>query len=136
MKTPEKIKKGLKCYRGKHPFAIGNCPSGCPYEKYGTSCRDMMNTDALAYIQQLETELDDEKNKNEILISDNDKLMEEIAQVERERDAAVSDIHTVLHNRGIDADCLMCNMKKPECKWECENAQWRGPCPENTKEEK
>lgn len=51
-----------------------------------------------------------------------------LAQAEREKDAAVRDIHTVLHNRGIDADCLMCNMKKPECKWECENAQWRGVC--------
>lgn len=58
-----------------------------------------------------------------------------LAQVERERDAAVFDIHTVLHNRGIDADCMMCNMKKPECNWECEKAEWRGVCPENAKED-
>lgn len=112
-KTPEEIKKGLMCYRGKHPFAIGHCPSGCPYEQCGTSCREMMNTDALAYIQQLETRL---------------------AQVERERDAAVYDLEMAVNKcSSISADCEFCKDKgKPVCE-KC-SFEWRGVCPENTKE--
>lgn len=65
-----------------------------------------------------------------------DKLESRLAQVERERDAAVSDILHVLHTKGtIDAECLICDMEKPDCHWECEKAKWRGVCEENTKEE-
>lgn len=58
-----------------------------------------------------------------------------LAQVEMERDAAVADILHVLRTKGtIDAECLICDMEKPECNWECEKAKWRGVCDENTKE--
>ena len=46
MKTPDEIKKALKlCGRG--------CYSGCPYNSF--ECVEEMSRDALAYIQQLET---------------------------------------------------------------------------------
>ena len=85
MKTPEEIKKRIKCFLkmcdGTCNMVCGKCEVYEAGYSLSASC-----SDALAYIQQLEAELDDEKNKNEILIFDNDKLMEEIAQVERERD--------------------------------------------------
>ena len=51
MKTPDKIKKGLKA------CAVGECHSkrhDCPYSREG-ECTMEIATDALAYIQQLET---------------------------------------------------------------------------------
>lgn len=64
MKTPDEIKKGLECER---------C-SECPYDSIDDpvrTCGLEVDHDALAYIQQLESRL---------------------AQVERERDAAVNAI--------------------------------------------
>lgn len=89
MKTPDEIKKGLGCYRAKHPYSIGRCPEGCPYEKNGEFCRNMLNMDALAYIQQLESRL---------------------AQVERERDAAVQTVHGLcLHCKNDGSEkCRKC----------------------------
>ena len=62
-----------------------------------------------------------------------DQLESRLAQVERERDAAVNDLDKALNLDEVD-DCHFCkHIKKPtcyECKWE-----WRGVCPENTKEE-
>lgn len=49
MKTPEEIKKGLKyCWN-----MLDGC-TGCPYERNDGECDGSMETDALAYIQQLE----------------------------------------------------------------------------------
>ena len=134
-KTPEEIKKGLaacsadECH-GQH--------EGCTYQDQ-FFCTMRMCGDALAYIQQLETELDDEKNKNEILIFDNDKLMEEIAQVERERDAAVHDMENYAGYGAIckhfDNDCPHIVEGCPLWPSDCESYEWRGVCGENTKEE-
>ncbi|MBR4930401.1 MAG: hypothetical protein IKZ00_06320 [Bacteroidaceae bacterium] len=127
MKTPEEIKKGLGCCFADNQHDCKNCAYAemVKDEEFGETffyhCGEI-DKDALAYIQQLETELDDEKNKNEILIFDNDKLMEEIAQVERERDAAVADF-TQYVNYG-EHECNLCRHKEEvclDCKWE-----WRG----------
>lgn len=51
MKTPEEIKKGLECC-----LKVGACNDECPY--YNDGCGDDQEVkDALAYIQQLEGEL-------------------------------------------------------------------------------
>lgn len=51
MKTPEEIKKGLECCN-----TYNGCLN-CPYDKADGSwvCTVERNADALAYIQQLET---------------------------------------------------------------------------------
>ena len=108
MKTPEGIKLGLQhC----SVSGIDTCVN-CPYDDGHIDCAKDKNNDALAYIEQLESRL---------------------AQVERERDAAVNDLDKALNLDEVD-DCHFCkHIKKPtcyECKWE-----WRGVCPENTKEE-
>lgn len=130
MKPPEDIKKGLElCSIGD----MRECLK-CPYP-IGFECFKQPMKDALAYIQQLEAELEDEKNKNEILIFDNDKLMEEIDQAERERDALHNDLELAIYRgSSFNLDCEFCKDKeKPiceDCLW-----QWRGLCPENTKED-
>ena len=55
MKTSDEIKKGLKCClnESKLDFACAECP----YDEDGSECGDLFG-DALAYIQQLEAELD------------------------------------------------------------------------------
>ncbi len=62
-----------------------------------------------------------------------DKLESRLAQVERERDAAVFDLGKAMSLDEVE-DCSFCkNIKKPycdPCKWE-----WRGVCAENTDEE-
>ena len=110
MKTLDETKKGL----GFCGVLDGDCEN-CPYDDGPQLlCVDRLRKDALAYIQQLESRL---------------------AQVERERDAAVSDLETVIGFSAIvNLDCEFCKYEDipacEECDW-----QWRGVCPENSKEE-
>ena len=110
MRTPEEIKEGME--QCANTETCENCG-------YRDECRDVfsnkpMTKDALAYIQQLESRL---------------------AQVERERDAAVEDLSVAKSCKicknyagafvpNICMDCI-----------ECCNFEWRGVCAENTKEE-
>lgn len=111
-KTPDEIKKGLECCANA-AFVCKSCP-------YYENCALMGGTedpakDGLVYIQRLESRL---------------------AQVERERDAAVYDLNFV-------KSCWVCenkrNIKTEHCS-SCDLAwrnhfKWRGVCDENTKEE-
>ena len=106
-RTPEEIKKGLEC---------GFCHE-CPYDndeqETVEECARQVHKDAIAYIQQLESRL---------------------AQAERERDAAVRDCARF--------PCYTCAEKEngdfcPQCRTTGTFRalhEWRGPCPENTKE--
>lgn len=86
------------------------------YERYGVAIGYILRDQIYIYITQLESRL---------------------AQVERERDAAVADMHmafrksdvccTCKYEAGESNDCMDCI---GTCNW-----QWRGVCPENTKEE-
>ena len=112
MKTPDEIKKGLYCC-GTIDVSCTNCP-------YDEDCHTQgdgycsVEDDALIYIERLESRL---------------------AQVERERDAAVQDARdgtmcdTCKHNNSKDylKPCYECN-ESFNC-WE-----WRGVCEKNTKE--
>lgn len=123
MKTPEEIKNGLL-----HCQRVGGC-EGCPYGdgEDASECLDgHLEKDALAYIQQLESKL---------------------AQAERERDAMMHDLKLA-----DKVDCVCCkHSQQPveNCGCECGKCEepcecyrcrdnslweWRGVCPENTKE--
>lgn len=111
MKTPDEIKKGLELHN-----TAGRCKE-CPYtadSEFKKTCFQLVAADALAYIQQLETRL---------------------AQVERERDAAVNDLKLV-------RCCGTCVNNEGGCTTECyivsgtlTGWEWRGVCDENTKED-
>ena len=116
MKTPDEIKKGLDICRGI------NAPcEGCPYNMetldYDESV-SKLHDDALAYIQQLETE------KSE--------LLEKIKQLEQVRDAAVRDCARF--------PCYTCaERENGDCCPQCRTTgtfrtlhEWRGVCPENS----
>ena len=108
MKTPEEIKKGLEVCPSHN-----DCTGICPYEGTNMCIRFLMK-EALAYIQQLESRL---------------------AQVERERDAAVNDCgrfpcQTCEERENGDL-CPMCVVKGSYRSLH----QWRGVCAENSKEE-
>lgn len=149
MKTPDEIKKALAC------DCDGPDCEGCGYaekvidEEFGEltlyHCSQIYK-DALEYIQQLEAGIDHaEKVTRECAksITENmDKLQSRLIQVERERDAALKDIANT---------CWSCANAKPHqiskflysCPYlkgkagvrtQCEHWQWRGVCPENTKE--
>lgn len=127
MKPPEKIKKGMKLckpiWKGDH---WKTCDEKCPYRNEGSLCREMLNSDALALIQQLEAEN---------------------AELKRERDAALADFkcyrdRNIKREYGVYA-CDMCKhggdpydertFEKP-CPKGCEGYkhwEWRGPCEEN-----
>lgn len=109
MKTPEEIKKGLY-----HCGADDVGCTGCSYNKKNVRCEGNMEIDALTYIVTLENRL---------------------AQVERERDAAVADLKIV-------RCCGTCINNEGGCTTECyivsgtlTGWQWRGVCAENSKEE-
>ena len=83
-KTPDEIKKGLECCMNDSFL----CKEECPYFNSlsnGVDCAVKKNADALAYIQQLETE-------RHQLLTKCERLEEKCRQLERERDAAVKDI--------------------------------------------
>ena len=109
--TAEEIKKGLEVCA----TLDGDCES-CPYDDRTIHCSDRMRKDALAYIQQLESRL---------------------AQVERERDAAVYDIAKLVKRLGY-GPCRYCRKTYDTNDATCSICvfEWRGVCPENTKEEK
>ena len=60
MKTPEEIKHTLRyCWCKDEKYQCIKCP----YNKENDSCDKALDADALAYIQQLEQELDEYKAK-------------------------------------------------------------------------
>ena len=160
MKTPEEIKKRLEGCKDK---------ANCEWCNLIDQCE--RNADALAYIEQLEAGIDHAEkvamecaksiteNLDKLqaklfqLESDNEskqKRIEELesrlAQVERERDAAVHDLK--LADR---VDCDFCKHQYGGCTYDgcqdcskpcpcgnCRNSsnyEWRGVCAENTEEE-
>ena len=124
MKTPDEIKKGLeKCLARWAATHYSDCRSDCPYWEEGVWCKNALHSNALTYINHLESRL---------------------AQVERERDAAVRIVHGLcLHCKNEDSKDDTCR----ECMYYpyrfvygtgdayVDNWQWRGVCEENTKEE-
>lgn len=109
MKKPDEIKKGLECCTTE---PLPNCLE-CPY---WASCEieggAMPETDALAYIQQLEAELE---------------------AVKRERDAVLYDMKLV-SMRTLCGVCAYQNPDKKTCgRWEILDGcfEWRGLCKEN-----
>lgn len=73
MKTPDEIKKGLRCcFRGDLERNCGDCP----YANYYTYCTYLVGYDAAAYIGQLENQLGGANN----MVND------EIAPLEEEED--------------------------------------------------
>lgn len=97
MKSPDEIKKGLECCSS---FDSDMCLK-CPYDDGHVACCLDKNQDALAYIAQLEQRL---------------------AQVGRERDAAIKDFTRYV--RFGETECLFCKNKDKvclKCEW-----QWRG----------
>lgn len=106
MKTPDEIKKGLEPCRDK---------SDCEWCEFAQLCD--LEKEALAYIQQLEADLEIAKIQNQYISEVADAYEKDIEKLERERDAAVNE---------IDRYCQTCNKKncigcKYASRWE-----WRG----------
>lgn len=148
MKTPEEIKKGLKACCPKYDGASWiSCRLDCPYEAEGNWCKGVLHTDTLAYINQLEQRLaqaeevlefertyrEDQAVAWEMQLA---VLELEKEQADRERDAAVHDLHVLFSEGGHT--CMICDVEKtePGCMFDCDHQRkWRGVCEENSKEE-
>ena len=139
MKTPEEIKKGLECCTAE----FNECDS-CPYREYNW-CEEKLKDDAL----ELFIKLFDCKAKYEYLAKEYLRLSKRLAQVERERDAAVADLR-----RADSVDCEHCAHYMPFGESRCDNDDcdcetctqecacrtcrdnsgwtWRGVCEENS----
>lgn len=157
MKTPDDIKKGLEICT-----TDGVSCTECPYcdvcVAYGG--KTDVDVDALAYIQQLEADLQYTVDAANIMKDEALKLEQRLAQVERERDAAVVDIrnakwmlchvcknyyrpdpavrHYACKEFGDFSDFLNpSDFAEEEYDFPslCGKFKWRGVCPENTKEE-
>ena len=130
-KTPEEIKKGLELCT-----TVGSHCDECPYDGHCLTDRPP-EVDALAYILQLENDLQYTTDAANIMKDEALKLESRLAQVERERDAAMRDMAVIkfcavcLHDGTKDHlpfACTSCGSGK-------QNWRWRGVCPENTKED-
>lgn len=129
----DKVRKGMECCVAKvRGDTVKDCSIECPYFHEGVFCKNALHGDVEQIIQQLETTLDGE------LQQEIDKLESRLAQVERERDAAVQDVwksceyckHSYMNNSDVDI-CPHAEYCSPtNDKWE-----WRGVFPENTKED-
>lgn len=128
-KTSDEIKKGLKCCS-----KIEGCKNGgCSYYDLGSGsiCIPAMTGDALAYIQQLESDNDAKQKRIE-------ELESRLAQVERERDAAVEFLKKVGCEFCKHAPSPNDSYISNEC-FDCvnnSNFELRGVCPEAPKEQK
>ena len=135
MRSPDKIKKGLECcqdYQSCTKYDETQCPY---YDVKG--CVDTLLADALAYIQQLESD----KQQLEGMLTHMNQLrdaaagralqMEErVHQLEAERDAAIRDMTGIVQEYG-EPYCDYCGADfKPNCKGKCwthnEGFKWRG----------
>lgn len=122
MKTPEEIKKGMECCPGQYSgVSCGNCP----YSNDGVYCGEngvQIMKDALAYIQQLESENSkiDELTKTvrevtasakEIINNRIKALEEDVAAAKRGRDALAKDLKAackLLWSDDSDRCCEFC----------------------------
>lgn len=128
IKTPDEIKKGLKCHGGKD-VRCGEC---C-YKI--ASCRLETAQDALALIQQLEAELRDSKENHQYTIDIAEKQKEQIQKMKNvvvrlsnERDAAVSELvgtcQVCLWEE--TEKCTSCHFNADAWNTHESNWQWRG----------
>ena len=122
MKTPDEIKKGLECCHRRN-----SCRRKCPYD--GPShdidgCTTKLAGEALAYIQQLETQLT--------------KMWNILRLVTKQKDAAICDMVQIVHEMD-DIACKWCKnayfdeVKCRECRLHNERFEWQGVQPTNTK---
>ena len=88
--------------------------------------------------------MNDQCEKNEYVIECIEQLETRLAQVERERDAAVNDVHSLCATNYFSGDyCEYCKYREPDgqCFHDCTpysskwGWEWRGVCAENSKEE-
>ena len=150
MKTPEEIKKGLECCMDYQSCAEYG-ESKCPYNDV-TKCMEALLADALAYIQQLEmdndrldkavTEATELLRSGVELVSKRNKELEaQLAQVEREKYAAISELANSCYACRFILDdshcegCFQRNGKYPWSPMARTKFEWRGVYPENTKED-
>lgn len=112
MKTPEEIKKGLECCSGQNGHTY--CGGGCPYSY--DDCDDM-SADALAYIQQLETQ-------NAALLKD----LRDADRIDCEHCASYDDAATKERCGDAEYLCDKCRCADCPCRTcrDCSNWTWRG----------
>lgn len=114
MRTPDEIKKGLKCC--SKPAHESPCQE-CPYAPNNGYCAEIKSSDAITLIQQLEAQ--------------NAEKAERIRQLEAERDAVIRYIPPrckycvrnspqFLQDGKMDDVCRTC-FQNDKCNW-----QWRG----------
>lgn len=148
MKTPEEIKKGLKCAVDKK--CVGK---ECLYFNEEYACITMVQIDAIALIQQLERDknwasenYDLIREENKRLKIQNSELVQKVKQLEKERDALLNimkgyrECDFCKHGCPPEKEenlfdlCYGCDIENCRCRncttknncWE-----WRGPCEEN-----
>lgn len=140
LKTSEENKCGMECIRSN---ASRICVK--PEEGQCPRCKQLVS-ESLDRIQHLESTYSQvskalcgkENATLDELLQTVDQLKDRLAQVERERDAAVHDMENYA---GYGAICKHFDEDCPHVEgcplWpsDCESYEWRGVCPENSKEE-
>lgn len=147
MKTPEKIKKGLRRFATE----LDDIVALCNVEETGGLLEEARNRmfEAATCIEEMDSDLSawgdvaSSPGAVEDMARENYMLTERLAQVERERDAAVKDLGTekscqtcahegIRRSSWCEVICLLC--ENISCPCESCNYKWRGVCEENTKE--
>ena len=143
-KTPEEIKKGLRRFATE----LDDIVVLCNVEEAAGLLEEARNRmfEAANYIEEMESDLcawadvASSPGAVEDMARENYMLTERLAQVERERDAAVKSMRLVRlceNCKHVDKPCesypcSSCSMDRERRK---PNWEWRGVCEENTKED-
>lgn len=116
MKTPDEIKKGIECCFGELKDPQKAC-HGCPYGNMRI-CNNDMGMDALAYIQQLEAEL--EKTRAQLTAALND--LKDADRYECDHCANYSELPEEKCDEA-GGNCEFCNEDCP-CRTCVDNSNW------------
>lgn len=151
MKTSEEIKKGLRSFATE----LDDIVALCNVEETGGLLEEARNRmfEAATCIEEMDSDLSawgdvaSSPGAVEDMARENYRLTERLAQVERERDAAVGDLtvsaecdfceHKDLFPACGEKSCYSCDKECP-CALCCKGGagfKWRGVCAKNTKEE-
>lgn len=133
MKSPNDVKKGLRCLSHDRTHTLP-C-SGCEYHGQGLPpCRTAVHEDAIALTEQLEAENKRYHQENTEMYAEMCMLREKVHRLEAERDALYEEVRRCfycIHVAGVlgecDQHCESCNADCP-CK-ECDHYnkfEWRG----------
>lgn len=133
MKTPDEIKKGMACcltrWEGDY---LASCHTDCPYRNEGIWCRNALMHDIAESYKQVKSRLDQAERERAALKHDMRQCQSAVCNACKHHYRPNPDVRFYeCALLGRFSDFLNSDDDRP---FICGKFEWRGVCPENTKE--